>query len=222
MFIWCLLYTDLKGRLCWRLLVENPPCVVKIAGRKRVISTESRRRAHCCVAAGLLTGVTELSARLGTIRAISPPSGGSLKHSPSTFHTLFPYPYLTPSLPSTHPLFPCQWSLQAIPLVQLTTNRQMLENDVRCSHIVFTIHSLSGNESLEDSSLNDVFILSKLILRQSGTPLSRTAPWIISIWRCSMNKLFVESFLFESTSLENLLAVELASTRSLYRFIVYY
>lgn len=49
-----------------------------IQGKSRVISARGRRRAHCCVAAGLLTGATELSVRVGTIRAISPPFGSSL------------------------------------------------------------------------------------------------------------------------------------------------
>ena len=59
----------------------------KFGGKSRVISARSWRRAHCCVAAGLLTGATELSVWLGTIRAISPPFGASLNHSPTTFHT---------------------------------------------------------------------------------------------------------------------------------------
>lgn len=59
----------------------------RIPRKSRVISARSGRRANCCVAAGLLTGATELSVRLGTIRAISPPFGASLKHSPTTFHT---------------------------------------------------------------------------------------------------------------------------------------
>jgi len=36
-----------------------------------------RRRAHCCVAAGLLTGSPELSAQLGATRARPPPSGAA-------------------------------------------------------------------------------------------------------------------------------------------------
>lgn len=79
----------------------------RIPGKSRVISARSGRRANCCVAAGLLTGATELSVRLGTIRAISPPFGASLKHSPTTFHT--------PLLPRCDhyrlfPLFNPQWT----------------------------------------------------------------------------------------------------------------
>lgn len=79
----------------------------RIPGKSRVISARSGRRANCCVAAGLLTGATEFSVRLGTIRAISPPFGASLKHSPTTFHT--------PLLPRCDhyrlfPLFNPQWT----------------------------------------------------------------------------------------------------------------
>lgn len=38
---------------------------------------QNRRRAHCCAAAGLLTGPSELSARLGATRARPSPSGAA-------------------------------------------------------------------------------------------------------------------------------------------------
>lgn len=104
----------------------------RIPRKSRVIFARSGRRANCCVAAGLLTGATELSVRLGTIRAISPPFGASLKHSPTTFHT--------PSCRAviTTGYFPC-----STPSEQ-TNVRKWCEKLECCIYYSFIIHRIRG------------------------------------------------------------------------------
>lgn len=113
-----------------RRIGENVLSVDEISWTKRVVSARSRRRAHCCVAAGLLTGATVLSVQLGTIRASSPPSGGSLKHSPTTFHT----PYRRAMITTGYS--PCSTSGEQ---TNVRKRREKLERRIYYSFVIWRI-----------------------------------------------------------------------------------